>query len=86
MEKADRDRSGCAAPSVYGQCLDDVMIIDDLAVPAAGMVGPAADQSEHRAGAEETFKPVIIEAHAQTLADQPRGDGVENLAQDERAG
>jgi hypothetical protein len=30
---------------------------------------------------EEPYKPIVVEAHAQTMAHEPRGDRVEDFAQ-----
>ena len=67
------------------QRVDDVPIIDDMAVPAI-RVGSAARQRELVRPAEEHIEPVIVQPDAQAVADQPRGDAVEHLAQQEATG
>ena len=54
------------------QGADDMPIVDDMTVLAA-QVGPAARQGHERRGAEEAIEPVVVEAHAQPMADQARG-------------
>jgi hypothetical protein len=44
-----------------------------------------ARQRQHRRAAEEAFDPVVVEAPAQVMADQPRRHGVEHAAQQEAA-
>ena len=68
------------------QGVDDVAIINDVSMLATGRLRPAAGEAEHVAGAEEALEPVIVEAHAQALTDQPGRHGIEHLAQDEAAG
>ena len=67
------------------QRMDHVPIIDDMGVLAARL-GPPAPQGENRRRALEAFEPIVVEMHAQPLADQPRGDRIEHLAQGEGAG
>ena len=65
--------------------MDDVPIIDDMAMFAARL-GPPAPQGEDRRRALEAFEPIIVKMHPQPLADQSGGNRVEHLAQDEGAG
>ena len=51
--------------------MDDVPIIDDVAMLAIDS-GPAARQSEEMRGALEDIEPIVIEAHEQLVTDQPR--------------
>lgn len=64
--------------------MDHMAIVDDLAVLAVGM-GPPAGQRHQGSAADEHLEPVVIEADAQAMPDQSRGDGVEDLAQREAA-
>ena len=60
------------------QGVDDVPVIDDVAVLAVG-VRAAAAQRHQRRRAEKAFEPVVVEAHAQAMADQARGHRIEHL-------
>jgi hypothetical protein len=64
--------------------MDDVPIVDDMPALAAGLSASPADSHDGRR-AEEAFEPIIIEMHAQSMADQSRGRSVEYSAQDEAA-
>src|SRR5262245_19224378 len=64
--------------------MDDVPIVDDMVTLAAGLTPSAADRHDGRR-AQEAFEPIIIEMHAQSMAEQTRGCGVEHPAQDEAA-
>ena len=66
------------------QSVDDVPVIDDVAVLAARMRATAA-QAHQRRRTEKAFEPIIVEPHAQPMPDQPRGHRVEHLAQAEAA-
>jgi len=59
-------------------------IVDDLVVLAAGM-GPPAGQRHQVGAADEHVEPVVIQAYAQAMPDQARGDRVEDLTQREAA-
>src|SRR6266568_2791734 len=65
--------------------MDDVPVIDDVAMLSAGMRPPAA-QRHQRGRAEEAFEPVIVEPHAKPVADQARRHRIEHLLEDEPAG
>src|SRR5277367_2202307 len=65
--------------------MDNVAVVDDMAMFAARL-GPPAPQGEDRRRALEAFKPIIVKMHPQPLANQSRGNRVEHLAQDEGAG
>src|SRR5271163_3779714 len=67
------------------QRMDDVTIIDDMAMSAARL-GAAAPQGENRRRALKAFEPIVMQMHPQPLADQSRGNRVKHLAQDEGAG
>jgi hypothetical protein len=43
-------------------------------------------RSPYRRAAEEDLEPVVVEAHAQPVADEPRGHAVEDAAEHEAAG
>ena len=60
-------------------------VVHDLIVSPVRMGAPAR-QGEQMAAADEDVEAVVVEAHAQTMADQARGHGVEHLAQAEAAG
>src|SRR5277367_5115884 len=65
--------------------MDDVTIIDDMAMSAARL-GAATPQGENRRRALEAFESIVVKMHPQPLADQSRGNRVKHLAQDEGAG
>ncbi len=67
------------------QRMDDVPVVDDMAVLAVAAGRPRGSVIRLRA-AEKQVEPVVVEPHAQPMADQPRGHGVEHLAQREAAG
>ena len=67
------------------QGVDHVAIIDDMAMFAVRLWSPPF-QGEDVGRAQKAVEPVVIEAQAQLMADQPRGHGVEHLAQGEGAG
>ena len=73
-------RHGLAA-----QRVDDVPVVDDVAVLAIGTRTAALQRHQGRV-AQEQFQPVVVQPHTQAMADQPRRDGIEHLAQDEAAG
>ena len=73
-------RHGLAA-----QGMDDVTVVDDMAMFAVRL-GPTASQDDDGRRALETFEPIVIKAHPQPMADQSRGNRVEHLAQREGAG
>jgi len=58
------------------------MVADDAVVAAIRPRAPARQGDEMRA-ADEHVEPVVVEAHAQPMADEARGDRVEHLAQPE---
>jgi hypothetical protein len=64
--------------------VDDVPVVDHMAVPAVGMRSPAGGGELVRA-AEVDLEPAVVEAHAQAMADQARWHAVEHLAQGEAA-
>src|SRR5260370_33107694 len=64
--------------------MDDVPVVDDVAVLAGGMRPPAAQRHQRRR-AEEAFEPVVIEPHAKSVADQARRHRIEHLLEDEPA-
>jgi hypothetical protein len=51
------------------QGMDNVPVIDDVAMLSVGSRPPAA-QRHQRPRAEEAFEPVIVEPHAKPVADQ----------------
>ena len=70
---------------LLAQRMDDVMIVDDVAVLAAGLGRPTTPQGQQLRRAEEAFEPVVVEVNIQTVADQPRRNAVEDAPQDEAA-
>jgi hypothetical protein len=48
--------------------MNDVAVVDDMAVFAARL-GAAAPQGENRRRALEAFEPIIVKMHPQPLAD-----------------
>ena len=52
-------------------------VIDDMAVLAAGMRSTAAHRHQ-RCRAEKAFEPIVVEAHSQAMADQPRRHRIEH--------
>ena len=65
--------------------MNDVSVVDDMAMPAVGVGSPAGRAHQMRA-ADEQLEPVVVETHAQPVPDQAGGHAVEHLAQDEAAG
>jgi len=65
--------------------MDDVPVVDDVAVLAGGVRPPAAQRHQRRR-AEEAFEPVVVEAHAKAMTDQARGHRIEHFSEDEPAG
>jgi hypothetical protein len=52
---------------------------------ASSMHRSSTPKRHHRCGAEEALDPIIVEVHAQAMADQLRWRGVEDATQDEAA-
>ena len=52
------------------QGMDDVPVIDDVAVFAAGLRAPPA-QAHQRRRAEKAFQPIVVKPYPQVMADQP---------------
>jgi hypothetical protein len=67
------------------QGMDDVPVIDDMAVLAIGM-WPATAQRHQRCRAEEAFESIVMKAHPQAVADQARWHRIEDFLEDEPAG
>src|SRR5579863_4685629 len=65
--------------------MDDVMIVDDVAMLAAALRRPATPQGQQLRGAEEALEPVVVEVNIETVADQARRDAVEHAPQHEAA-
>ena len=70
---------------LLAQRMDDVMVVDDMAMLAAPLRRPAAPQGQQSRGAEEAVEPVIIEVDMEPVADQARGNAIEDAAEDEAA-
>src|ERR1700675_3167958 len=69
---------------LLAQRVDHVPIIDD--VPTVALrYRPSTTERHHRSCAEEALEPVIVEVHAQAMANEPRWRRVEDAAQDEAA-
>ena len=67
------------------QRMNHVPIVDDMAMLAVRS-GAAAPQGDEMRRALKAFEPVVMQANPQAVADEPGGNGVEHLAQRERAG
>src|SRR5664279_2860329 len=65
--------------------MDYMAIIDDMRV-LARRIGPTPRPGHQRRAADEQIEAVIIQPHPQTVADQPRRHGVEDLLEHEAAG
>ena len=57
-------------------------VIDHMAMLAAGM-RPAAAQRHQRRRAKKAFEPIVVQAHAQAMANQARGHRIEHLLEGE---
>jgi hypothetical protein len=69
---------------LLAQGMDDVTVVDDVAVLAVALRRPTAPQSQQMRGAEVAIEP-IVELNVQAVADQPRRNTVEDPPQDEAA-
>ena len=67
------------------QGVDDVVVVHDLIVSPARK-RPAAWQRHQVRAADKNVEAIIVKAHAQAVADEARGHGVEDLAHPEAAG
>src|SRR5467141_2794440 len=61
-----------------------MMIIDDVAALAL-RYRPSTPERHHRSCTAKALEPVIVEMHAQAMANEPRWSCVEDAAQDEAA-
>ena len=61
------------------QGMDDMAIVDDMAMFAVRPCSPAPQGDDVRR-ALEAFEPVVVKAHAQPMTDQSGGDRVKHLA------
>jgi len=52
------------------QRMDDVMVVDDVAVLTASLRRSTTPQGQELRGAEEALKPVVVEVDIETVADQ----------------
>jgi hypothetical protein len=65
-----------------------VVVVDHvpaLATREAIGCDPSAPQGQHQAAAEKAVQPVIIETHAQAMADEARGHGVDPTLPSQKA-
>ncbi len=63
-------------------------VIDDvqpLVRTLFALVRPCARQRDDERAAEQAFQTIVVETHAQAVADQPGRNGVEDSAQHEAA-
>jgi hypothetical protein len=67
------------------QRVDDVMVVDHMAMLAAPLRRSATPQGQQLRRAEKAFEPVIIEADIEAVADQARGNAIEHAPQNEAA-
>src|ERR1700686_2306154 len=67
---------------LLAQRVDNVPIINDVTALAL-RYRPSTPQRHHRSCSKETLEPVIVEVHAQAMANEPRWRCVEDAAQDE---
>ena len=67
------------------QGVDDVPVVDDVAVLARRR-GTSTSKGDEGRRADEEVEPVVIQPHTHPVADQARGHGVEHLLEDEAAG
>jgi hypothetical protein len=67
------------------QRMDDVMVVDHMAMLAAALRRPAAPQGQQLRRAKKAFEPIVIEVNIEAVADQARGNAVEDAPQDEAA-
>ncbi len=64
--------------------MDHVPVIDHVTVLAIA-AGPAAHESEHARATDEQLDAIVKQMSPRTVTDQPRGDRIKYLAQDEAA-
>jgi hypothetical protein len=67
------------------QRMDDVMVVDHMAMLAAPLRRSATPQGQQLRRAKKAFEPVVIEVNIEAVADQARGNAVEDAPQDEAA-
>ena len=67
------------------QRVDDVMVVDHMAMLAGPLRRSATPQGQQLRRAEKAFEPVIIEADIEAVADQARGNAIEHAPQNEAA-
>src|SRR4051812_6392011 len=67
------------------QGVDDVVVVDAVG-PAPVLAGPQAGMADHLGAAEPGLDAVVVDLHAQALADQARGGAVEDAVHQEAAG
>src|SRR3954468_14482268 len=65
--------------------MDDVMIVNDVAMLATPLRRSATTQGQKLRGAEEAFEPVIVEVNIEPVTDQTRWNAVEHAPQHEAA-
>src|SRR5438094_491202 len=70
---------------LLAQRMDDVPIVDDMAVFAAALRQMTTPQGQELRGPEEALKPVIVEVNVEAVTDQTRGNAVEHAPQHEAA-
>ena len=70
---------------LLAQRVDDVTVVDHVTVLAAGLGRSTAPQGQEPRRAEEAIESIIVEVNIQPVADQTRGDAIEDAPQDEAA-
>ena len=56
-----------------------------MAATATVLAGAAASQDQHVCATEEAFQPIVIQSDPKAIADQARGNGVEDAPEGDAA-
>src|SRR3954453_22526523 len=65
--------------------MDDVMIVDDVAVLATPLRWPATAQGQKLRGAEEAFESIVVETNIEPAAHRTRWNSIEHAPRHEAA-